>query len=38
MTFSKSWTLADLPPYQHTDPGPAFMKLSTRSSANCSTP
>jgi len=27
MTFSKSWTLADLPPYQHTDPGPAFMKV-----------
>ena len=27
MTFSKSWTLADLPPYQHQDPGPAFMKV-----------
>jgi type VI secretion system protein ImpJ len=27
MTFSKSWTLADLPPYQHTDPGPAFLKV-----------
>ena len=27
MTFSKSWTLADLPPYQHSDPGPAFAKL-----------
>ena len=27
MTFSKSWTLADLPPYQHADPGPAFLKL-----------
>jgi type VI secretion system protein ImpJ len=27
MTFSKSWTLADLPPYQHTDPGPAFATL-----------
>jgi type VI secretion system protein ImpJ len=27
MTFSKSWTLADLPPYQHADPGPAFTKL-----------
>ena len=27
MTFSKSWTLADLPPYQHGDPGPAFAKL-----------
>ncbi|UVW28765.1 type VI secretion system baseplate subunit TssK [Massilia sp. H6] len=29
MTFSKSWTLADLPPYQHGDPGPAFAKLHT---------
>jgi type VI secretion system protein ImpJ len=27
MTFSKSWTLADLPPYQHNDPGPAFLKV-----------
>ena len=27
MTFSKSWTLADLPPYQHGDPGPPFAKL-----------
>jgi len=27
LTFSKSWTLADLPPYQHADPGPAFGKL-----------
>jgi len=27
MTFSKSWTLADLPTYQHGDPGPAFAKL-----------
>jgi type VI secretion system protein ImpJ len=27
MTFSKSWTLADLPPYQHADPGPCFAKL-----------
>lgn len=27
MTFSKSWTLADLPAYQHADPGPAFEKL-----------
>jgi type VI secretion system protein ImpJ len=27
MTFSKSWTLADLPPYQHNDPGPSFEKL-----------
>ena len=29
MTFSKSWTLADLPPYQHADPGPAFSTLHT---------
>ncbi|MES2118102.1 MAG: type VI secretion system baseplate subunit TssK [Pseudomonadota bacterium] len=27
MTFSKSYTLADLPTYQHGDPGPAFAKL-----------
>eukprot|EP01034_Spumella_vulgaris_P031594 gene31594-39029_t len=27
MTFSKSWTLSDLPPYQHADPGPAFARL-----------
>ncbi|MYM87601.1 type VI secretion system baseplate subunit TssK [Rugamonas sp. FT82W] len=27
MTFSKSWTLADLPPYQHADPGPGFATL-----------
>jgi len=27
MTFSKSWTLADLPQYQHGDPGPGFTKL-----------
>jgi len=27
MTFSKSWTLTDLPPYQHGDPGPGFTKL-----------
>jgi type VI secretion system protein ImpJ len=27
MTFSKSWTLGDLPPYQHNDPGPSFAKL-----------
>jgi len=27
MTFSKSWTLSDLPQYQHGDPGPAFAKL-----------
>jgi len=28
MTFSKSWSLTDLPPYQHGDPGPAFQKLN----------
>jgi len=27
MTFSKSWTLADLPAYNHGDPGPAFSTL-----------
>jgi type VI secretion system protein ImpJ len=27
MTFSKSWTLADLPTYQHADPAPCFAKL-----------
>jgi type VI secretion system protein ImpJ len=27
MTFSKSWTLSDLPQYQHGDPGPTFAKL-----------
>ncbi len=27
MTFSKSWTLADLPPYNHADPGPGFATL-----------
>ncbi|NVM80115.1 type VI secretion system protein ImpJ [Duganella sp. SG902] len=27
MTFSKSWTLADLPAYSHSDPGPAFATL-----------
>lgn len=27
MTFSKSWLLADLPSYNHLDPGPAFMKV-----------
>ena len=27
MTFSKSWTLTDLPPYLHNDPGPCFAKL-----------
>jgi type VI secretion system protein ImpJ len=27
MTFSKSWTLADLPVYQHADPAPSFAKL-----------
>lgn len=29
MTFSKNWTLADLPSYQHADPGPVFAKLTT---------
>jgi len=27
MTFSRSFTLADLPPYQHAQPGPAFARL-----------
>ncbi|MEO7496727.1 MAG: type VI secretion system baseplate subunit TssK [Massilia sp.] len=27
MTFSKNYVLADLPAYQHGDPGPAFVKL-----------
>jgi type VI secretion system protein ImpJ len=27
MTFSKSWTLTDLPTYQHAEPGPGFAKL-----------
>jgi type VI secretion system protein ImpJ len=27
MTFSKNWTLADLPAYQHDDPAPSFAKL-----------
>jgi len=27
MTFSKSWTLADLPGYDHANPGPCFAKL-----------
>jgi type VI secretion system protein ImpJ len=27
MTFSKSWVLADLPAYQHGDPGPGFARL-----------
>jgi type VI secretion system protein ImpJ len=27
MTFSKSWTLADLPSYQHHEPGPGFARL-----------
>jgi type VI secretion system protein ImpJ len=27
MTFSKNWTLGDLPAYQHADPGPGFAKL-----------
>ena len=38
MTFSKSWTLADLPAYQHDDPGPALREARPRSCANCSTP
>lgn len=29
MTFSKTYTLADLPVYSHPDPGPAFAKLDT---------
>jgi type VI secretion system protein ImpJ len=29
MTFSRSFTLADLPPYSHDAPGPAFAKLDT---------
>ena len=28
MTFSKQWTLADLPPYQHAEPGPAFASVN----------
>ena len=27
MTFSKNWTLTDLPAYQHADPGTGFAKL-----------
>lgn len=27
MTFSRNWTLSDLPHYQHHDPGPAFARL-----------
>jgi type VI secretion system protein ImpJ len=27
MTFSKNFTLADLPTYEHTNPGPAFYRL-----------
>ena len=27
MTFSRSWTLSDLPVYQHAEPGPGFDKL-----------
>lgn len=27
MTFSKGYTLAELPAYEHTNPGPAFFKL-----------
>ena len=29
MTFSRSYSLADLPPYQHAAPGPCFLKLDT---------
>lgn len=29
MTFSKSFTLADLPSYQHAQPGPPFARLET---------
>ena len=29
MTFSRSYSLADLPPYQHVAPGPCFLKLDT---------
>ncbi len=29
MTFSKSWTLSDLPAYQHGEPGPGFARLHT---------
>jgi type VI secretion system protein ImpJ len=29
MTFSKSWSVADIEPYKHADPGPAFAKLYT---------
>lgn len=28
MTFSKTFTLADLPAYEHANPGPAFFKLN----------
>ncbi len=27
MTFSRSWTLSDLPVYQHAEPGPGFDKM-----------
>lgn len=27
MTYSRSWSLSDLPPYRHDDPGPAFAQL-----------
>jgi type VI secretion system protein ImpJ len=27
MTYSRSWSLSDLPPYRHDDPGPAFSQL-----------
>jgi type VI secretion system protein ImpJ len=29
MTFSRSYSLADLPPYRHAAPGPCFAKLDT---------
>ncbi|WP_347555802.1 type VI secretion system baseplate subunit TssK [Robbsia sp. KACC 23696] len=29
MTFSKNYTLADLPPYKHDEPGPGFARLDT---------
>ncbi len=29
LTFSKSYTLADLPSYDHLNPGPAFLRLDT---------
>jgi len=27
MTYSRSWSLSDLPPYRHDDPGPSFTQL-----------